>query len=155
MSPVSRGRRVKKTSASSGGRATGRATVLDRPRSALSALMAQLCSPSEPAEWFDPAIAAVLGQAHVVLEVQHPRALERLTSQLIGTQLHQVLTAEKTGLWFDRWFIELVSATESRVREQTNGGAWEAPFACCTAWPRSAPPARRRRRLRPPTDCAS
>jgi hypothetical protein len=128
MSPVSRGRRVKKTSTSPGGRATGRATVLDRPRSALSALMTQLGSPSQRAEWFDPAIAAVLDQAHVVLEAQHPRALERLTSQLIGAQLHEVLVAEKTGLWFDRWFVQLVSATESRVREQADGGAWEAPF---------------------------
>jgi hypothetical protein len=63
-----------------------------------------------------------------VLEAQHPRALERRTSQLIGAQLRQVLVAEKTGLWFDRWFIELVSATESRVREKADGGAWEAPF---------------------------
>ena len=128
MSPVSRGRRGKKTSTSSGGRATGRATALDRPRSALSTLMTQFISPSERGQWFDPAIAAVLDQAHVVLEAQHPRALERLTSQLIGAQLHQVLVAEKTGLWFDRWFVELVSATESRVRQQADGGAWEAPF---------------------------
>lgn len=98
--PVSRGRRVKKTSNSSGGRA--RATVLDRPRSALSTVMSQLGSPSERGQWFDPAIAAVLDQAHVVPEALHPRALERLTSQLIGDQLHQVLVAEKTGLWFDR-----------------------------------------------------
>ena len=90
--------------------------------------MTQFISPSERGQWFDTAIAAVLDQAHVVLEAQHPRALERLTSQLIGAQLHQVLVAEKTGLWFDRWFVELVSATESRVREQADGGAWEAPF---------------------------
>ena len=90
--------------------------------------MSQLGSPSERGPWFDQAIAAVLDQAHVVLEAQHPRALERLTSQLIGAQLHQVLVAEKAGLWFDRWFVELVSATESRVREQGDGGAWEAPF---------------------------
>ena len=128
MSPVSRGRRGKKTSTSSGGRATGRAAVLDRPRSALSTLIEQLGSPSVRGQWFDPAIAAVLGQAHVVLEAQHPRALERITSQLIGDQLHQVLVAEKSGLWFDRWFAELVSATESRVREQADGGAWEVPF---------------------------
>jgi hypothetical protein len=90
--------------------------------------MSQLGSPLERGQWFDPAIAAVLDQAHVVLKAQHPRALERLTSQLIGAQLHQVLVAEKAGLWFDRWFVELVSATESRVREQADGGAWEVPF---------------------------
>ncbi len=126
MSPVSRGRRVKKTSTNSRGRA--RAAVLDRPPSALSTLRARLDSPSARGQWFDPAIAAVLGQAHVVLEAQHPRALERLTSQLIGAQLHQVLVAKKAGLWFDRWFAELVAATESRVREQADCGAWEAPF---------------------------
>jgi hypothetical protein len=91
-------------------------------------MMTQLGSSSARAPWFDPAITAVLDQTHVVLEAQHPRALERLTSQLIGAQLHLVLVAEKTGLWFDRWFIELVSATESRVREQADGGAWEAPL---------------------------
>ena len=34
--------------------------------------------------------------------------------------MHQVLAAEKTGVWFDRWFVKLVSATESRVREQAD-----------------------------------
>jgi hypothetical protein len=91
-------------------------------------MMTLIGSSSARAPWFDPAITAVLDQAHVVLEAQHTRALERLTSQLIGAQLHLVLVAEKTGLWFDPWFIELVSATESRVREQADGGAWEAPF---------------------------
>src|SRR5690348_10520344 len=76
--PVSRGRRVKKTSAGSGGRT--RAPVLDRPRSGLSTLISQVGSPTGPGRWFDPAIAAVLDQAHVVLEAQHPRALEQLTS---------------------------------------------------------------------------
>jgi hypothetical protein len=90
--------------------------------------MTQLGSPSERPAWFDPATTAVLDQAHLVLDAQHPRALEQLTSQLIGAQLHRVLVAEKTGLWFDRWFRELVSATEFRVREQADGGAWEAPF---------------------------
>jgi hypothetical protein len=91
-------------------------------------LIRQVGSPPERGQWFDPAIAAVLDQAHVVLEAQHPRALERLTSQLIGAQLHQVLMADRAGLWFERWFDELVSATEARVREQADGGAWEAPF---------------------------
>ena len=63
-----------------------------------------------------------------MLEAQRPRAVEQLTEQLTGAQLHQVLVAEKTCLWFDRWFNELVSATESQVREQANGGTWEAPF---------------------------
>jgi hypothetical protein len=102
-----RGRRTKKSSTSAGGRATARGAVVDRPRSALSALMTQLGSP---------------------LERGAPAGPGRLTSGLIGAQLHQVLVAEKTGLWFDRWFSELVSATESRVREQADGGAWEAPF---------------------------
>jgi hypothetical protein len=29
-----------------------------------------------------------------------------------------VLVTETTGLWFDRWFAELISATESRLRHQ-------------------------------------
>jgi hypothetical protein len=91
-------------------------------------LSTRLGPPSGKASWFDPAIAAVLDQAHVVLDAQHPRALEQLTAQLIGGQLHQVFVAEKAGLWFDRWFVELVAATESRVRDQATGGAWEAPF---------------------------
>jgi len=43
--PVSRGRRVKKTSAGSGGRT--RAPVLDRPRSGLSTLISQVGSPPD------------------------------------------------------------------------------------------------------------
>jgi hypothetical protein len=101
---------------------------MDRPGSALSTMMRQLGTPVQRPNWFDPAITAVLDQGHVVLDAQHPRALEQLTSQLIGAQLHQAIVAENAGLWFDRWFIELLSATESRVREQANGGAWEAPL---------------------------
>lgn len=128
MSPVSRGRRSKKTSTTSGRRSAARATVPDSPRSVLSTMITQLGpTPSRP-QWFDPAIAAVLDQAHVVLAAQQPRALEQLTSQLIGAQLHQVFLAGKTGLWFDRWFVELASATEAQVRERADGAAWEAPL---------------------------
>ena len=64
---------------------------------------------------FDPAITAVVDQADVVLDAQHQRALEQLTSQLSGAQLHQVfVVAEEAGLWFDRWFVGLVAATESQ-----------------------------------------
>lgn len=104
------------------------ATALDRPRSAVSALAALLGAPAERPQWFDPAITAVLDQAHVVLAAEGPRALEQLTSQVIGAQLHQVFEAEKGGLWFDRWFADLVSATETRAREQAAGGAWQAPL---------------------------
>ncbi len=51
MSPVSRGRRGKKAATSSGGRATARAAVLNRPRSALSALITQLGPPSGRPAW--------------------------------------------------------------------------------------------------------
>jgi len=101
---------------------------MDRPGSALSTMMTQLGTPVQRPNWFDPAITAVLDQAQVVLDAQHPRALEQLTSQLIGVQLHQAIVAENAGLWFDRWFIELLSATDSRVREQADGGAWEGPL---------------------------
>jgi hypothetical protein len=117
--------------------------------------MSQLGSPSVRGQWFDPAIAAVLGQAHVVLEAQHPRALERITSQLIGDQLHQVLVAKKSGMWFDRWFAELVSPPSPGCASRPTAALGRHRFGCCTAWPRSAPPMRRSQRSRPPTDCAS
>jgi hypothetical protein len=50
-----------------------------RPPSTLPTLMAQLGSPSERGQWFDQGVAAVLDQAHVVPEAQHPQGLERLT----------------------------------------------------------------------------
>jgi hypothetical protein len=79
VSPVSRGRRGKVSFAGSAGRATARTTVVHRPPSTLPTLMAQLGSPSERGQWFDQGVAAVLDQAHVVPEAQHPQGLERLT----------------------------------------------------------------------------
>ncbi len=52
---------------------------------------------------------------------------------------------EKTGVWFDRWFVKLVSATESRVPSRPTAAPDRHRFACSTAWPRSVPPTRRRR----------
>jgi hypothetical protein len=115
MSPVSRTRRRTKPANRTGGRST------------LSALQKQLGVQGR-GRWFDQAAAAVLDQAPTVLAAQHPRALARLTSQLLGAQIHHALVGERQGLWFDSWFRELVTAAETRVREQADGGAWEAPL---------------------------
>jgi hypothetical protein len=95
MSPVSRGRKQKKTKKRAGSPGSG----LTRP----------MGSRPRPA-WFDPAIKAVLGGTEAVDSASGPRELEDATAELLGAELYRVLREDRDGLWFDWWFAELVTA---------------------------------------------
>ncbi|MDQ2881913.1 MAG: hypothetical protein M3Y48_11985 [Actinomycetota bacterium] len=132
MSPLSRGRKSKKSRTSrtvSGLRgAASRRTdgaLAGSPRSAFSALSA-LLGPRQRPEWFDSSIKNVLDRAGVVMAAQGHRELEQATAELLGAELHRVLREEREGMWFSWWFEELVEAATARVQEELGSpdGAW-------------------------------
>ena len=131
MSPVSRGRKRKKSKSTSGPRGTAHhrsdGIQAGQPQSAFAAMQALLGPPQRPA-WFDSATKAVLDQADVVMAARGPRELEQVTAELLGAELHRVLAEEREGMWFSWWFEELTDAATARIREEGRDGAGEPPW---------------------------
>jgi hypothetical protein len=128
MSPVSRGRKRKKSKSTSGPRgAAHRRSDGVQAGQSRSARQALLGPPQRPA-WFDSATKTVLDQAGVVMVAQGPRELEQVTAELLGAELHRVLNEECEGMWFSWWFEELTEAATARIREEGRDGAWEPPW---------------------------
>ncbi|MGH3900828.1 MAG: hypothetical protein ACRDTA_21810 [Pseudonocardiaceae bacterium] len=131
MSPVSRGRKSKKSKSTSGLRGAARRRTdgmqAGQPRSAFTAMQALLGPPQRPA-WFDSANKAVLDRADVVMAARGPRELEQVTAELLGAELHRVLHEEREGMWFSWWFEELTEAATARIREVGREGAWAPPW---------------------------
>jgi hypothetical protein len=94
--------------------------------SALSALDRFLGSPDRP-DWFDESISRVLDDAAVLTSARGPRELDRLTSELLGAELHRAAHEVRRGLWFGWWFAELVDAATDRIRMAADG-PWEPSF---------------------------
>lgn len=108
MSPVSRGRKPKKAKKRAGG----------KRRAVPGALPFQPGQLDRAPSWFAPAIKTVIDGAESLRSADGPRALERMTGELLGAELHQVLHGDRpTGLRFGQWFGELVDAVGARVRE--------------------------------------
>ena len=130
MSPVSRGRKSKKSKTTSGPQGAARrgayGTQADQLHSALT-VMQSLLSPRRRPEWFDSSIKAVLDRAGVVMAARGPRELEQATAELLGAELHRILHEEREGMWFSWWFEELTEAAAARIREEVGNrdGAWE------------------------------
>jgi hypothetical protein len=98
-------------------------------QSAFAATPSLLGQRQRPA-WFDSAIKTVLAGLDVVMAAGGPRELEQATAELLGAELHRILTEEDMGMWFGWWFEELTKATATRVRDELGNqdGAWQAPW---------------------------
>ncbi|MDQ3988676.1 MAG: hypothetical protein M3291_05685 [Actinomycetota bacterium] len=132
MSPVSRGRRSKKSNKSNKRGAEQRSThgaLTGSPQSAFTAMQSLVGPPQRP-PWFDSSIKTVLEGAGVVMAAQGPRELEQATAELLGAELHRILREERNGMWFSWWFEELTEAATARIREEVGSrdGAWAAPW---------------------------
>lgn len=133
MSPVSRGRKVKKNKKKAGRAGFARSGPVSvsvaELRSAFETLRSPLAPPSRP-EWFDPSVEAVLDQGDVVMAARGPRELEQATAELVGAELHRVVREGLYGMPFDWWFETLVESAATRVRQEAAkpDGAWEAPW---------------------------
>lgn len=128
MSPVSRGRKPKKSNKRRKGTPNSPDTsrthgaVTDRPGSPLAAVD-RLLGPPERPTWFDASIKTVMERADVVTSARGPRELDQLTAELLGAQLHRAVHEERRGLWFEWWFTELVDTVTDRIEKETNDGS--------------------------------
>ncbi|MCA1671398.1 MAG: hypothetical protein LC799_04080, partial [Actinobacteria bacterium] len=133
MSPVSRGRKSKKSKTSSGLRGAARHRTYGMPtgppQSAFTAIQSLLGPPQRPA-WFDSSIKTVLDGAGVVMAARGPRELEQATAELVGAELHRVTREERKGMWFSWWFEELTEAATTRIQEEVSNqdDTWEPPW---------------------------
>jgi hypothetical protein len=139
VSPVSRGRKPKKSKQ----RAAGRASAGHRQdaylppitpqRDALTMLAGLVGDPDqEPPKWFDPAISVVLdGGTASILAAQDPRELDQVVAELLGAELERALHTAGAGLWFEWWLRELADAAASRARDavlSADRDGWQAPW---------------------------
>ncbi|MFC4854592.1 hypothetical protein [Actinophytocola glycyrrhizae] len=99
MSPVSRGRKPKKSK--------------KRRRVQARAVRTVGLGTGKPA-WFEPTITAVLDGAVRLESVRGLRETEQLTCELVGAQLHRVIQEGHAGLHFSWWFDELAGAARER-----------------------------------------
>ena len=123
MSPVSRGRRPKK----SGKRTPQKKSRSDAlrpstgpPESALATLVRTLGGGARPA-WFDGAIERVLSGAGALTTARHARELDQRVAELVGAELYAALQSG-FGLRFEWWFGELLDAAVERVEEGDDPG---------------------------------
>ncbi|WP_066069950.1 hypothetical protein [Frankia sp. EI5c] len=136
MSPVSRGRKSKKSNRKRppgrpGAGSPQRAVELRAGATARGAPWPAPPRAAEIPDWFLPAIDETLAEADVVLAADGPRALEEATSLLLGAQLRRAAGEdEEAAGWFDWWLVELIGGLAARIRgELGRGGAeWEAPW---------------------------
>ena len=123
MSPVSRGRRPKK----SGKRAPQKKNRSDAlrpstgpPESALATLVRALGGGARPA-WFDGAIERVLAGAGALTTARDARELDQRVAELVGAELYAALQSG-FGLRFEWWFGELLDAAVERVEQGDDPG---------------------------------
>jgi hypothetical protein len=114
MSPVSRDRKTKKQTQKKR-RDLPRLTVFqdDRPRIA-----------PQPARrhgtWFDAATERVLGGTGALLTASNPREIEQRTAELLGSEMHGVITAETGDIYFEEWFEALAEAAAATGDEASS-----------------------------------
>ena len=65
-----------------------------------------------------------------LLAAQGPRALEQATAELIGAELYDAVTDERSGLRFDLWAVELVDHAVKRMIDAASRGddSWAGPW---------------------------
>jgi hypothetical protein len=71
--------------------------------------------PATP-KWFKGATNSVLDGCEALATAQGPREIEEITATLLGAELDRVLQSVTTGLFFDRWFVNVVEAVAARTK---------------------------------------
>jgi hypothetical protein len=120
MSPVSRGRK-KKRSSKRVVKATGGAQRTNMQHAAPATRevpLARVLPPRERPAWFGPSIIRVLENGSALPVARGPRELEQLTAELVGGELHRTVQEGNSGLWFDWWLGELVDAAAERIKKE-------------------------------------
>jgi hypothetical protein len=144
MSPVSRGRKPKRSKKSKTGRKPPVRTISSGwakkarqpsgdpgpgvPGSPLGQLLGAL--DDEHTQWWKPSHDRLIAVSDVLLAAPGPRALEQATAELIGAELYDAILEERAGLRFDVWAMELAERAVQRIVETARQGddAWRGPW---------------------------
>jgi len=138
MSPVSRGRKPKKRAKSKQRKrpapGSGPVNAAELGLSGLStggrSRIDAFFGPPDRPEWFTPSQERVLAASRGLLAARGPRALEQATAELTGAEFHRAVHAERSGLRFDLWAMELTGcAVDQMVAAAGRGdGGWRGPW---------------------------
>lgn len=143
MSPVSRGRKGKKSK--KGGKKRAFPFDLVSHEHALDmARVSGVGQDEQLTRWHGPAARAVLDQGDAIVAARGPRQLEQAVCEVLGARMHQVLRDEHFGLVFDQWVQAVAVAAADRVveaSEQPGTGGWKAPWRLLHGLLSIAPPA--------------
>jgi hypothetical protein len=150
VSPVSRGRKPKKSKQRGAGKVRpGRREDAYLPpvsprRAALTTLTGLLGEQLERPPWFDPAIDTLLGEADAVVAAKDPRELDQIVAELVGAELERALHTRGAALRFEWWLTELADAAANRACDALRSGdrdGWQAPWRLLQALTGLADPA--------------
>lgn len=120
MSPVSRGRKPKKSKKGRVGRPS-KAVALKGSAGGRS--LTDLGFAVRRPGWFDPALSAALGSVDALLAARDPRELEEAMATLLGAQHHMALVSGDTRL--GAWTEELIEAAAQRIHDDDGSrGMW-------------------------------
>jgi hypothetical protein len=142
MSPVSRGRKPKKSKKSKNGKKPPVRTISSgwaRTSRRESGGSRPEVSPSgqlfgtpgdEYTQWWKSSHDRLIAASGALLAAPGPRALEQATAELIGAELYDAVHGERAGLRFDMWAMELVDRAVQRIAETApqGGAAWRGPW---------------------------
>ena len=127
MSPVSRGRKPKKSKKKAGGRRSA------APRSSTSVAVTpasqfgperrqELAAEQREPGWWAASHDRVLDASVGLLAASGPRTLEQAVAELIGGELHEAILREESGLGLDLWGMRLVDRAAARASAPTESG---------------------------------
>jgi hypothetical protein len=140
MSPVSRGRKSKKTRkgkkpparVTSSGWAKGARRESGGPGLGVPRLPAhEFTRPLDRyTQWWEPSHERLIAASGGLLAAQGPRALEQATAELVGAELYDAVRDERSGLRFDTWAMELVDRATKRMVDSAgcHDDSWRGPW---------------------------
>jgi hypothetical protein len=127
MSPVSRGRKPKKSKKKAGSRRSA------APRSSTSVAVTptskfepgwlqELAGQRDEPDWWEASHDRVLDASVGLLAAAGPRTLEQAVAELIGGELHASILREESGLGLDIWGMRLVDRAAARASAPAESG---------------------------------
>lgn len=115
VSPVSRGRKPKKSQKKRKPHAAVPRDVARTPSKMMPAGLADLAT-RDPTDWWEASHDHVIGHSAALRDEPGSLELEQATAELIGGELHAALGREKMGFNMGGWATQLVDRAAGRVR---------------------------------------
>lgn len=122
VSPVSRGRKPKKSQKKRKPHAAVPRDAARTPSRMMSAELADLAT-RDPTDWWEASHDHVIEHSAALRDEPGSLELEQATAELVGRELHVALSREKMGFNMGSWATQLVDRAAVRVRRDLDLGA--------------------------------